>query len=172
MNSVIENVLELSRRNPPSPVKLCLKDFLEEFKTDFAEAVSDAIIEIDVEPRDTEVRVDRSQLGQALTNLVENGIRYSREANRTPLVRLEGGVDPRTDRPFLNVIDHGTGIPDDQLPNLFEPFFTTAASGTGLGLYISRELCEANQARLNHQPQAEEGCCFRITFAHPDRITA
>lgn len=173
MNSVIENVLEMSRRNPPAPVKLSLTDFLEEFRTGFVESVSDAIIDIDVEPRDTEVRVDRSQLRQALTNLVDNGIRASREAGREPRVRLQGGVDLRTDRPFLNVIDSGNGVPEAALPNLFEPFFTTAASGTGLGLYISRELCEANQARLNyHPPDADTGSCFRIIFAHPDRITA
>lgn len=172
MNGVIENVLEMSRRSPPSPVKLGLDDFLEEFRTDFVESVNDAIIEIDVEPRDTAVRVDKSQLGQALTNLVENGIRFSREAGESPFVRLEGGVDVRTDRPFLNVIDRGPGVPDEQLSKLFEPFFTTAQSGTGLGLYISRELCEANQARLNYLPSSDGKSCFRITFAHPDRITA
>jgi two-component system sensor histidine kinase PilS (NtrC family) len=172
MNGVIENVLEISRRSPPTPVKLCLSDFLEEFRTGFIEAVEDAIIEIDVEPGDTEVRVDKSQLRQALTNLVENGIRHSRESGKSPLVRLEGGMDARTERPYLNVIDRGPGVPDEQLPRLFEPFFTTAPTGTGLGLYISRELCEANQARLNYQPQPEGGSCFRITFAHPDRITA
>ena len=172
MNGVIENVLEISRRSPPTPVKLCLSDFLEEFRTGFIEAVEDAIIEIDVEPGDTEVRVDKSQLRQALTNLVENGIRYSRESGKSPLVRLEGGMDARTERPYLHVIDRGPGVPDEQLPRLFEPFFTTAPTGTGLGLYISRELCEANQARLNYQPQPEGGSCFRITFAHPDRITA
>ncbi|MFV2089525.1 MAG: PAS domain-containing sensor histidine kinase [Pseudomonadales bacterium] len=172
MNNVIENVLEMSRRNPPVPVKLCLNDFLEEFKTDFLETSKDAVIEIDVMPRDTEVRVDRSQLTQTITNLVENGIRYSLEADREPFVRLEGGLDARTDRPYLNVIDHGPGVHPDQLANLFEPFFTTGSSGTGLGLYISRELCEANQARLNYHPQQGDGSCFRITFAHPDRITA
>jgi len=172
MNSVIENVLEMSRRSPPSPVKLDLNDFLEEFKTGFVESISDAIIEIDVEPRDTEVRVDKSQLGQVLTNLVENGIRYGSEESGSTTVRLEGGVDPRTDRPYLNVIDQGPGVPEEQLPNLFEPFFTTAQSGTGLGLYIARELCEANQARLNYLPQPQGGSCFRITFAHPDRISA
>jgi two-component system sensor histidine kinase PilS (NtrC family) len=172
MNNVVENVLEMSRRNPPSPVKLNLQDFLEEFRTNFLESVTDAIIEIDVEPRDTEVRIDRGQLTQALTNLVDNGVRYSREADREPFVRLEGGVDRRTDRPFLNVIDHGPGVPEDKLPRLFEPFFTTESAGTGLGLYISRELCEANQARLNYHPTDDAGSCFRITFAHPDRITA
>ncbi|HEY5647295.1 MAG TPA: ATP-binding protein, partial [Pseudomonadales bacterium] len=75
-------------------------------------------------------------------------------------------------RPFLNVIDRGNGVAEEQLPKLFEPFFTTAASGTGLGLYLSRELCEANQARLNYYREADGGSCFRISFAHPDRITA
>jgi two-component system sensor histidine kinase PilS (NtrC family) len=172
MNSVIENVMEMSRRRPPAPVKLLLIDFLEEFKRDFIESVDDALIEIDVEPRDTEVRVDKSQLSQALTNLVENAIRASREAAGSPWVHLQGGLDVRTDRPFLNVIDRGPGVPEKQLKKLFEPFFTTAASGTGLGLYISRELCEANQARVNYQPLPGGGSCFRITFAHPDRITA
>jgi len=172
MNGVIENVLEMSRRSQPAPVKLRLQDFLEEFRTDFLESVEDAIIEIDVKPSDTEVRVDKSQLRQALTNLVENGVRYSREAGKSPLVRLEGGVDARTDRPYLSVVDRGPGVAEAQLPRLFEPFFTTEPSGTGLGLYISRELCEANQARLNYHPQTEGGSCFRITFAHPDRITA
>ncbi|MEM8766843.1 MAG: HAMP domain-containing sensor histidine kinase [Pseudomonadota bacterium] len=171
MNSVIENVLEMSRRHPPTPVKLCLSEFLEEFRTNFTESMNDAVIEIDVSPRDTEVRVDRSQLLQVLTNLVDNGIRASREADGAPRVRLNGGVDPRTERPFLNIIDDGPGVPDEQLPKLFEPFHTTAASGTGLGLYISRELCEANQARLNYHPHAGSSC-FRLTFAHPDRITA
>ncbi len=171
MNSVIENVLEMSRRHPPTPVKLSLSEFLEEFRTNFAESMNDAVIEIDVNPRDTEVRVDRSQLSQVLTNLVDNGIRASREANGAPRVRLNGGIDPRTERPFLNIVDDGPGVPEEQLPKLFEPFHTTAASGTGLGLYISRELCEANQARLNYTPVAGSSC-FRITFAHPDRITA
>lgn len=172
MNGVIENVLELSRRRPPAPVKLQLVDFLDEFRTEFVESRAEANIEIDVEPRDTEVRVDKGQLSQALTNLVENGLRASVEAGGAPLVRLVGGIDPRTDRPFLNVIDRGPGVPDEQRSKLFEPFFTTAASGTGLGLYLSRELCEANQARLNYYPEPEGGSCFRITFAHPERITA
>jgi len=172
MNDVIENVLELSRRRPPTPVRLPLLDFLEDFRTEFLESQADASIEIHVEPRDTEVRVDKGQLSQALTNLVENGLRASVDAGRVARVRLVGGVDPRTDRPFLNVIDEGPGVPEEQLSKLFEPFFTTAASGTGLGLYISRELCEANQARLNYTPEPEGGSCFRITFAHPERITA
>lgn len=172
MNEVIENVLELSRRSPPAPVRLKLKDYLQEFAAEFKETVTDAKIEIEVEPEYTEVRIDKSQLGQAVANLVHNGIRYSCEAGKQAYVRLEGGVDQRTERPYLNVIDHGPGVAEEDLQSLFEPFFTTSTSGTGLGLYISRELCEANQARLTYYPHHDGGSCFRITFAHPDRITA
>lgn len=172
MNGVIENVLEMSRRSPSAPIRLRLKDLLEEFADSFREAVSDAIIDINVMPEDTEIRVDRSQMSQVLTNLAGNGIRYSYEATGKPFVRLEGGIDPRTDRPYLNVIDHGPGVPDDQVANLFEAFHTTERAGTGLGLYISKELCETNQARLSYSRHVEGGSCFRIAFAHPDRITA
>ena len=53
---------------------------------------------------------------------------------------------------------------------MFEPFFTTDKGGTGLGLYLARELCEANQAHLSLVEDDRPGCCFRITFAHPGRM--
>jgi two-component system, NtrC family, sensor histidine kinase PilS len=173
VNGVIENVLELSRRRPPSPSRLNLAGWLEEFVTQFKHSQpDDAEILIDVTPESTEVRVDPSQLSQALTNLVQNGLRYSVARLGRALVRLEGGVDASTDRPFLNVVDYGPGVEDEMIGNLFEPFFTTEQAGTGLGLYITREICEANQARITYMRHAGGGSCFRISFAHPDRITA
>ena len=170
MNGVIENVLELSRRTPPAPVKLLLADYLAEFMEAFTEAVPDAEFEFDVTPTDTEVRIDESQVNQVLTNLCQNAARYSQETTGIAYIGLFGGIDDRTDRPFLDVIDRGPGVPAEQLKNLFEPFFTTESAGTGLGLYISKEICEANQAQLNYIP-LEDGSCFRVTFAHPERIT-
>jgi two-component system sensor histidine kinase PilS (NtrC family) len=107
-----------------------------------------------------------------MTNLAINGLRYSRERTGRATLSIEGGIDPTTDRPYLNVIDDGPGVPAEQIDHLFEPFFTTERSGTGLGLYITRELCEANQARVTYTRDPRGGSCFRITFAHPDRITA
>jgi two-component system sensor histidine kinase PilS (NtrC family) len=72
--------------------------------------------------------------------------------------------------PVLEVIDHGPGIAEEHITHIFEPFYTTEASGTGLGLYISRELCESNQARLEYEPMVPRGSCMRITFAHPKRL--
>jgi two-component system sensor histidine kinase PilS (NtrC family) len=173
MNGVIENVLELSRRRAPVPVRLRLKDWLADFVAQFKQAnMDEADIQIDVQPQDTEIRVDPSQLAQALTNLAQNGVRYSLEHSGVAALRLEGGIDAATDRPYLNVIDRGEGVAPDQERHLFEPFFTTDRAGTGLGLYITRELCEANQARVSYARHPTGGSCFRISFAHPDRITA
>ncbi|MEM6710547.1 MAG: ATP-binding protein, partial [Pseudomonadota bacterium] len=172
MNGVIENVLEVSRRQAPKPERIELKQVLDRFVTTFKESGHpDAIIEVSVQPQDTEVRMDPSQLEQVLTNLVGNGLRYSKLETGRETIRLEGGVSNRTDRPFLNIIDEGPGISSDSVANLFEPFYTTESSGTGLGLYISRELCEANQARLTYERSTAGGSCFRINFAHPDRLT-
>ncbi len=171
MNGVVENVLEMSRRTTPSPTRVELETYLNEFCAHFRQAVPDALLQVKVDPKDTSVRIDADQLNQALTNLVENGIRYSAENVDEKKVTLEGGIDVGSDRPFLNVIDFGTGVAEDIVPNLFEPFETTSIKGTGLGLYISRELCEANQAQLSYYKHHLGGSCFRILFAHPDRIT-
>lgn len=173
MNDVVENVLDLSRRNQPNPVRLNLLGWLEDFVDQFTESdQNDAKIRVKVEPANTEIRMDASQLSQIITNLVQNGLRYSMIGESGNTVLLEGGLDEATDRPYLNVIDYGPGVDEAQLKNLFEPFFTTEASGTGLGLYLSRELSEANQARLTYSSHKDGGGCFRVTFAHPDRITA
>ncbi|MGI9327190.1 MAG: two-component system sensor histidine kinase NtrB [Pseudomonadales bacterium] len=172
MNGVVQNVLEMSRRKPPLPTRLELGALLEDFVTTFKESGNpDAIIEVDVSPPEAQVRIDESQMLQVLTNLVGNGIRYSEQESGRPYVALVGGIDERTERPYLNIIDEGPGVPEDQVDNLFEPFFTTENKGTGLGLYISRELCEANQARLSYERSASGGSCFRLNFAHPDRIS-
>jgi len=173
MNGVIENVLELSRRRMPSPVRLRLLDWLGEFVTQFKQTtMEDADIQIDVQPRETEIRVDPGQMSQVMTNLAQNGLRYSREHTGVATLRLEGGIDPATDRPFLNVVDRGPGVAPEQEKHLFEPFYTTERRGTGLGLYITRELCEVNQARISYVRHPSGGSCFRITFAHPERISA
>ena len=65
---------------------------------------------------------------------------------------------------IVQVKDDGAGVRPEAIPQLFEPFFTTDATGTGLGLYIARELCEANDARLEYVQVPGGGGCFRITM--------
>jgi two-component system sensor histidine kinase PilS (NtrC family) len=63
----------------------------------------------------------------------------------------------------LDIIDNGIPIPQEQIEDLFEPFYTTSHTGTGLGLYLARELCEANDAELRYVTM-ESGNCLRIEF--------
>ena len=111
-------------------------------------------------------RMDPSQLRQVLWNICENGIRYGGD---TPLIELNCGIKQDTERPFVDIIDHGPGIAAGIEEQLFEPFVTTESKGTGLGLFIARELCEANQASLSLHANSTEGCCFRIVFSHPEK---
>lgn len=172
MNGVVENVLEMSRRKTPEPLRVNLADHLSDFVRTFIEAKPEAVLSVEIDPESTDIRVDPVQLTQALTNLVDNGIRYSLENNQGATVTLAGGIDADLERPFLNIIDRGVGVEPNQVANLFQPFSTTAVSGTGLGLYLSRELCESNHAQLSYSKDKHGGSCFRILFAHPDRITA
>jgi two-component system sensor histidine kinase PilS (NtrC family) len=60
-------------------------------------------------------------------------------------------------------------VPEESVDAIFEPFFTTEPAGTGLGLYLSRELCEANRVRIEYRRELQGGSCFRLVFPHPDR---
>jgi len=172
MDGVVENVLEMSRRRTPAPVLVDMQKHLQDFVDAFLQSMPDAKLSIAINPDEIDVRIDPNQLNQALTNLVDNGVRYSDENGAGQRVHFEGGIEVSSERPYLNIIDYGKGVDPDQVAKLFQPFTTTAHKGTGLGLYLSRELCEANQAQLSYSSHAEGGSCFRILFAHPDRISA
>lgn len=171
MNDIVENILQLSRRQRSHPEEFQLEHWLQDFVTVFCNTqdVDPRYITVAITPPETVVRFDPSQLNQVLWNLCHNGLRYSLEHSGAPRLRLHGGTRDDSANPFLEVIDAGPGVSPEAQDHLFEPFFTTEPKGTGLGLYISRELCESNQARLHYQPAAGGGSCFRITFADPRR---
>jgi two-component system sensor histidine kinase PilS (NtrC family) len=168
LNAVIDNVLQLSRRRDPDLQRFALREWLEGLAAELVRqrGLAPGAIEVRVDPPDLEVRADPSQLHQAVQNLCENGLRH---ATGRPLLRLTAGTNVEAERPYLEVCDSGPGVPPDLVAHLFEPFFTTERQGTGLGLYLARELCEGNQAVLEHRGMTEQGHCFRITFTHPAR---
>lgn len=172
MNLVIENVLQLSRRRQAEPQLLDLKYWLHRFASEFrSSAPADRQIHLETQGGSLQTRMDPHQLTQVLTNLVQNGLRYSAQKHRLGQVWLRLFRDAESDLPVLQILDDGPGVPPEQEPHIFEPFYTTENKGTGLGLYISRELCESNQARLDYKPREGGGSCFRITFAHPRKLS-
>lgn len=167
MNLIVENILQLSRRRQAEPQLLDLRYWLHRFVGEQRESLhGDSTLHLECASGSLQTRMDPQQLTQILTNLVQNGLRHSAQKHGRGQVWLRLFRDEQSQLPVLEIGDDGDGIPADQLGNLFEPFFTTESKGTGLGLYISRELCESNRARLDHVPR-EGGACFRITFAHP-----
>lgn len=171
MNEVIENVLEISRRKRADPVVFVLKDWLSSFTRHFKlKDDGNNPVTIQVEPEKLEIFMDQGQLKQILTNLCENGLRFSQELTGRAQVTIAAGVIPTTNETFIEVVDNGTGVPADLVDKIFEPFFTTQSRGTGLGLYIAKELCEANHADLHYYPREQGGSCFRITLHDPIRM--
>jgi two-component system sensor histidine kinase PilS (NtrC family) len=171
VNRIIERILGLSRREPTSTKRILLKPWLWHFVDEFTKTheINPDDIKIDFEDDDIEVRIDPLQLHQVIWNLCINAIRYSAAYEGSPKVILRADMQSEHQSPYLDIIDMGQGIDPDKVEDIFEPFFTTDNSGTGLGLYIARELCEGNQARLDYLPADKRGTCFRITFANPDK---
>jgi len=171
MNVIIENVMQLSRRDKAVPEQILLKPWLEGFVIEFCR-VHDIELEkilLEVFPNDLQVSVDPSHLHQILWNLSQNGLRHGLCDVCEWILEIKGGELKDSHSPYLDVIDHGSGVSAEMVEQIFEPFFTTAAKGTGLGLYIARELAEANHAHLDYLPDESGGSCFRLTFSSVKR---
>ncbi len=167
MNGIIENVLSLSRQRPAVAENLAVDTWLDEFCDEVVanHGIKKGCISVDIQSVSTALRFDPSQLRQVVWNLVENGIHHGGAG-----AKIKISVFPlaETGRACLEVGDNGPGISAADRERIFEPFYTTQGSGTGLGLFIARELCVTNQASLEHIPEAH-GCRFRITFSDPRR---
>jgi len=168
VSQIIENILQLSRRDTTRQERLYLAEWLDAFLTEFraTQQLAPGRLECEPPPADLEVHFDPSHLHQVLWNLCDNALEHG--AGDEP-VRVRAGRIASTDRPFLEVYDRGPGIDPANAERIFEPFFTTGAAGTGLGLFIARELCQTNGALLAYEARPEGGSTFRVIFADPQR---
>ncbi len=160
--------MSISRRQQAMPAMVKLDDWLTKFTREFTSRykLGPEAVKLVVANDSIYASMDPGQLYQVLWNLSENGIRYS---TQNPLLEIKCDIMKEMQRPYIDVIDRGPGITKEVEEQLFEPFFTTSSKGSGLGLYIARELCEANQATLNLNSNNEEGCCFRVYFSHHEK---
>jgi len=175
VNGIIENVLDLSRRREASSDLVQVDDWLQAFRDDYLQSLdgepgTPPAINLKIAAKLPQARFDSSQLEQVLVNLCDNGLRYSLEHTGQRTIELHAGATADGERTYIDVRDFGIGIAPENSASIFEPFFTTDKSGTGLGLYLARELCESNQAHLSLVDNKKPGCCFRITFAHHGRM--
>ncbi|MGD8697561.1 MAG: HAMP domain-containing sensor histidine kinase [Gammaproteobacteria bacterium] len=174
VSGIIENVLQLSRRDMTRAERFDLAEWVRQFVAEFTatrQLPEDALAPLATSST-VEVHMDPSHLHQVVWNLCENALQYADPSTFHSPVELISGRRLANDRPFLEIRDRGPGIPEEIRDRIFEPFFRGSGedkSGTGLGLFICRELCECNRAALVYEPRDGGGSIFRIIFADPLR---
>ena len=166
MNGIVENVLGLARRERASPdyvdLVALVRRFVDEYRA--SHPLENDTLLATAERSEVPALVDPRHLLQVLTVLVYNALTYGRIPGEPARVTVHVHHD-HLQRPIIDVTDRGPGIPERVAQQLFKPFFTTSAHGTGLGLYIARELVRANQASLDFIALPAGGSCFRITLS-------
>jgi two-component system sensor histidine kinase PilS (NtrC family) len=172
MDGIVQNVLGLARRERSRPEALELVGWAERFIAEFHLVKRDEQDDLRINAPKGPIRatMDPQHLQQVVTVLVQNALTYGRMPGEPARLTLVVHRDDATGEPQVDVVDRGPGIAQAVADHLFEPFYTTSEHGTGLGLYIARQLCEANQASLNHIRLPGGGSCFRIALARAEPL--
>jgi two-component system, NtrC family, sensor histidine kinase PilS len=155
-------VLQLNRRDRQQPEVIALGEFLHALVDEIvqAENIPPGGIVMRI-PDDLLVIFDRGHLNQIVWNLVRNAWQHCQKKEGS--IRIVSRPGYMGDAVICELADDGPGIPAELRGQIFEPFFTTRPGGTGLGLYIARELADANAAALDLLPKGP-GAQFRITL--------
>jgi two-component system, NtrC family, sensor histidine kinase PilS len=170
VSAIINNVLQLSKRGETQLERLSLAGWVEEFTDEFCETMqlSRTRLRIESPTTDIEVRVDPTQLHQVVWNLCDNALKHAIDGPEDRIEIRCGRMNPSS-RPFLEIADRGPGVPRELAERIFEPFFSGGRGGTGLGLFLARELAQTNGATLLYEPRSGGGSVFRLVFADPTR---
>jgi len=170
VSAIIDNVQRLSRREAARLERLPLTAWTQEFQQEFCQTMQwpASRLVLSSASRDVEVTVDPDQLRQIVWNLCENGLKHAIGDSPDEKLEIRYGRMSGSDRPFLEVADRGAGVAREHAERIFEPFFS-GGRGTGLGLFLARELAQTNGATLLHEPRPGGGSVFRLVFADPRR---
>jgi two-component system sensor histidine kinase PilS (NtrC family) len=165
VNQIVESVMQISRREPAKPEYLLLKPWLADFVSGYWDTLNrDAEVTVTCDYNELLVEFDPENLQRVLGNLLDNALRHSELATGSETAQLAVELDFSSHQCMLSVIDQGSGVPPAERGKLFEPFFTTVQGGTGMGLYLCKELCEINNSDLNYRPTATGESCFIISL--------
>jgi len=165
LDKVIQNVLQLSKNHKSSNETIHLNDWLQSFCNEFKQNndLSDEQLTLCPLKEDTVVLFDSSHLNQVMNNLCSNSINHNNHERGDININISYGFDNQFGQPYIEVKDNGPGIPKEVIEQIFDPFFTTSSKGTGLGLYITKEMIESNRGRIRYITE-ETGSCFKIHF--------
>jgi two-component system, NtrC family, sensor histidine kinase PilS len=166
VNQIVESVMQISRREPPKPEYLLLSNWLNDFVGAYLQDLNrPAEVTIDCQYNELLVEFDPENLQRVVTNLLDNALRHSKKATGMESARITVDIDFASHQCLIDIIDNGAGVPLSDQTKLFEPFFTTVAEGSGMGLYLCKELCEINNADLSYRPTPRGESCFRLSLS-------
>lgn len=162
-NQIISDILGLFKDTKSKPELIDVNDTLKQFCHSFAISNKDVSFEIYINPYPGKIYIlfDKGQLEQVLWNLAQNALKYGRRLDTKLEIALSCELSDNKQSAIVSVTDNGNGIPDDIQEKIFEPFFTGGQEGSGLGLYLVRELCAANNANIIYDG-SDKGAKFRI----------
>lgn len=169
LNQLIEEILTLSRRKAPrwQPVnpQSWLQELLDEWQLTWPDVGCHLQLDLALEEGEqTPLQVDPTHLRQVLVILIDNALRHARQPDRELQLQLRLFRQQPAGTLCLELCDNGPGIDPGLRQQIWEPFFSSHSEGTGLGLYLARELCDANYADLSYSSADGGGGCFRIAF--------
>ncbi len=172
LNGIIENVLGLARRQSAQPQNIELQEFLQMFLAEYLSTNPQDAGNIRLEPTSAKVYAlfDRSHLQQVMTVLLNNALNYGHFPHVPPEITL--AAEKLNRHALIHVTDKGPGIDDERLQHLFRPFNSGSKHGTGLGLYIAKELSEANQADLKYTHALGGGSQFTLYLSDGQSLLA
>ena len=167
VNKIIEDVLQLSRREPSNKEKIELAPWINSYLKSYIQTsgCDPNVFQISIKNEDLWTQMDQGHLKQILDNLCSNALKYGDVS--TDKIMIE--ISLSENAPCIRILDNGVGIDAETASHLFEPFFTTSPTGTGLGLYISKELAELNQAILSYEKSSVNyKSCFKLNLPNED----
>lgn len=166
VNHIIEDILRLSKRASSTREKIQLQSWLENYIANFiAEfSVNSETFTLSHAGDALCAFMDSNHLKQIMDNLCQNALKYGKPELSAILIHLQAIQHDVC----IEIIDNGSGISLENIDHLFEPFYTTSQTGTGLGLYISKELAELNQAKLSYHLTDDNRSCFRLCLMNAE----
>jgi len=166
LDTIIDNVLQLSRQKAKTPEVINIVTWLSSFKEEFCNSheITAEQLEIKINTDKTNILFDSSHLYQVIDNLCSNSINHNDKEKELIEIQIIYDFDNELQQPYLDIVDNGPGIDAEFVQQIFDPFFTRSSKGTGLGLYISKEIIEINRAKIRYIEENKTGSCFRIYF--------